>query len=150
MTPSERAARLTRELRARGEAFSRLASLSREQARIAREEPEGLPALVTRKQAVMAEIEGRSAGAPGIPEEWAAIRGDLPAGEAAAVQAALDEVARILKDAMEAEDEARRVVETARDAVVGEVRAASDARRAAGAYRAPDPPPGPARLDLSR
>lgn len=66
------------------------------------------------------------------------------------MQAALDEVARILKDAMEAEDEARRVVETARDAVVGEVRAASDARRAAGAYRAPDPPPGPARLDLSR
>jgi hypothetical protein len=61
----------------------------------------------------------------------------------------LDGVALVLKEAMDAEDEARRVVLGVRETVMSEVRAATEARRAAGAYRAPDAPP-PSRLDLTQ
>ena len=147
MSPSERAALLAAQLRARRTWYAKLAELSREQIAVIGGDGEGLAELVEKKRSVMAELERLASGAPAIREEWAALRPELSPAEAAPVEAELAEVARVLEQVVRAEEEARRLAETARAAVSGEMKAAAESRRAAAAYGRPASQAGPRFVD---
>lgn len=147
MTAAERAVKLAEALRARRTWYERLADLAREQLAVLAGDGSGLADLVERKRAVMAELERLSQGAPGLRDEWEAIRGGLAKAEAAPVEAELEATAKVLEAVMTSEEEARRMAERARAGVSEEMKAAAESRRAAAAYGKAAAPASPRFVD---
>ncbi|MCE9581225.1 MAG: flagellar protein FlgN [Planctomycetes bacterium] len=146
---AERAAKLAEQLRARRAWYERLAELAREQVVLIGGDGEGLAELVERKRAVMAELERLAAGAPGLREEWEAIRPGLSPAQSAPVEAELAAVSKVLEQVVKSEEEARRLAEGERASVSSEMKATNEARRAAAAYGKPSNPAGPRFVDRS-
>ncbi|MEK7468295.1 MAG: flagellar export chaperone FlgN [Planctomycetota bacterium] len=134
MNFAARAAKLAESLKARRAWYERLAELAREQGALIAGDAAGLAEMVERKRAVMGELERLAAAAPGLREEWEAIRGGLSRDEAAPVEAELEATAKVLEAVMKSEEEARRMAEAARGTVSEEMRAAAEGKRAAAAY----------------
>ncbi len=147
MNFAARAVTLAGNLRARRAWYERLAELAREQLAVIAGDGAGLAELVDRKRAVMAELERLAQAAPGMREEWEAIRGGLSAGEAAPVEAELEATAKVLEAVMKSEEEARKLAEGARATVSEEMKTASESRRAAAAYGRPAAPAAPRFVD---
>ncbi|MBI2919447.1 MAG: hypothetical protein HYY18_00015 [Planctomycetes bacterium] len=137
MSASERARKLVDHLRARREWYGHMAELAREQRRLLEENPDGLLELLERKKAILAQLEALAAGAPAVRAEWDEIRPELSAEEAAPVEAELAEVSAVLEEVVREEEAGRKIAEAARAGAAGDIRVATDARKAAAAYRKP-------------
>jgi chromosome segregation ATPase len=147
MTLGARAAKLAENLKARRSWYERLADLAREQAALISGDGAGLAELVERKRSVMSELERLAAAAPGLREEWEAIRAGLTRSEAAPVEVELEATAKVLEAVMKSEEEARRLAEAARGTVSEEMKAAAEGRRAAAAYGKNAAPSAPRFVD---
>jgi hypothetical protein len=149
MNFAARAVKLADNLKSRRAWYERLADLAREQAALISGDGSGLAELVERKRAVMGELERLAGAAPGLREEWEAIRGNLTKAEAAPVESELEATARVLEAVMKSEEEARRLAEAARGSVSEDMKSAVDSKRAAAAYGKPAGQAAPRFVDRS-
>jgi hypothetical protein len=93
-------------------------------------------ALIERKRAILADVDGIEAELAPLKADWAAVRSAFTADEAREIQSTLDGTQQVLQELVGLEDEGRALLEKRREAKSASLDALMNRNKARGAYGA--------------